>query len=235
MIDCSDLQKVKAAIKPNTKLMWIESPTNPTLKCTDIAELSKICRDHGVLLAVDNTFMSPALQNPLVLGADIVMHSITKYIGGHADVVGGAIIFNDESLFDKLHMNMSVMGTIISPFDAYLALRGSKTLQLRAERSAESALKVAEFLEQHPKIEKVLYPGLPSHPHHEVALKNRAYPRLNGGSGLLSFYLKSDGDINQTDKFLRSLTLFTQAVSLGGVESLVCVPALSTHGPLTPE
>jgi cystathionine gamma-lyase len=203
MIDFSDLKKVEAAIKPNTKMMWVESPTNPTLKCTDIAEVAKICKKKGILLAIDNTFMSPALQNPLLLGADIVMHSITKYIGGHSDVVAGAVIFNDPDLYDKLYFNIKSMGTMIAPFDAYLALRGSKTLQLRAERASESAMTISKFLEKHPRIEKVVFPGLPSHPHHKIALKNRAHNKLNGGSGMLGFYIK--GDIHKTNKFLSSL------------------------------
>jgi cystathionine beta-lyase/cystathionine gamma-synthase len=133
LIDFSDLKKVKAAIKSNTKLMWIESPTNPTLKCTDVAAVAKICKEHNIILVIDNTFMSPALQNPLKLGADIVMHSLTKYIGGHSDLVAGALMFNDAKLYDDLFFNIKTMGTMIAPFDAFLALRGAKTLKLRAD------------------------------------------------------------------------------------------------------
>jgi cystathionine gamma-lyase len=233
MIDMSDLKKVRAAFKPNTKLVWIESPTNPTLKCTDIAAVAAICKEKGVLLCVDNTFMSPALQNPLVLGADIVMHSITKYIGGHSDVVAGALMFNDSALYDKLFFNIKTMGGMIAPFDAWIALRGSKTLAIRAERAAENALAIAKWLEKHPKIEKVLYPGLPSHPHHKIALKNRAHSKLSGGSGMISFYIK--GDLNKTNKFLSSLHVITLAESLGGVESLIESPALMTHGSVPAE
>lgn len=200
MIDFTDLKKVKAAIKKNTKLMWIESPTNPTLKCTDIAAVAKICKEKGVRLVIDNTFMSPALQNPLSLGADVVMHSITKYIGGHSDVVAGCLVFNDSELYDKLYFNIKSMGTMIAPFDAWVALRGSKTLKLRAEKAMENGMAIAKHLEAHPKIEKVLYPGLPSHPHHEIALKNRANDKLSGGSGMIGVYIK--GDINKANTFL---------------------------------
>lgn len=233
MIDMTDLKKVKAAFKKNTKMVWIESPTNPTLKCTDIQEVAKICKANGALCVVDNTFMSPALQNPLVLGADVVMHSITKYIGGHSDVVAGALMFNDSALYDKLFFNIKSMGTTIAPFDAWIALRGSKTLQLRAERAAENALTIAKHLESHPKIVKVVYPGLKSHPQHKIALKNRAHERSNGGSGMLGFYVK--GDINKTNKFLSSLHVITLAESLGGVESLIESPALMTHGSVPAE
>jgi cystathionine gamma-lyase len=152
MIDFSDLKKVRNAIQKNTKIVWIESPTNPTLKCTDIAAVSKICKEKGVLLVIDNTFMSPVLQNPLLLGADVVMHSITKYIGGHSDVIGGALMFNDPKLYDTLYFNIKSMGYFMSPFDAFLALKGSKTLKLRIERATENALAIAKMLEKHPKI-----------------------------------------------------------------------------------
>lgn len=169
MMDMSDLKKVEATFRPNTKLVWIETPTNPTLKVTDIAGLAKICKKKGALLLVDNTFMSPVLQNPLALGADIAYHSITKYIGGHSDVVAGALCFNDSDLYDRLEFNMKTMGTTIAPFDAYIALRGVKTLDLRVRKASENALAIAKFLEKHPKIERVVYPGLKSHPHYAVA------------------------------------------------------------------
>lgn len=169
MVDFSDLKRVEGAFKKNTKIVWVESPTNPTLKCTDIAAVAKICKKKGALLCIDNTFMSPALQNPLKLGADIVMHSVTKYIGGHSDVLGGALILNDEALYDKLFFNIKTMGTSMSPFEAWVALRGSKTLKLRAEGAAKNALAIAKFLEKHPKVTKVVYPGLKSHPHYAAA------------------------------------------------------------------
>jgi len=224
----SDLKNVKKAFQKNTKLVWIESPTNPTLKCTDIREVAKLCKAHGAMLAVDNTFMSPALQNPLDLGADIVMHSITKYIGGHSDVVAGALMFNSSEMYDKLFFNIKSMGTKIAPFDAYLALRGSKTLEIRAFKAAENALTIAKWMEKHPRIEKVLYPGLPSHPHHKIAKKNAANAKMSGGSGMVSFYVK--GNAAKAHKFLSSLKVITLAESLGGVESLIELPAVMTHG-----
>ena len=190
LIDCTNLKKIEGAIKKNTKIMWIESPTNPTLKCSDIAAIAKICKKHNVFLAIDNTFMSPVLQQPLSLGADIVMHSVTKYIGGHSDVIAGALMFNSLELFDKLYFNIKSMGTMIAPFDAFIALKGSKTLALRVERASSNALAIAKHLEKHPKIVKVTYPGLPSHPHHKIAKKNAAHPKLSGGSGMISFYVK---------------------------------------------
>ena len=233
MADMSDLKKVRAAFKPNTKMVWIESPTNPTLKCTDIAEVAKICHEHGAICVVDNTFMSPALQNPLLLGADVVMHSITKYIGGHSDVVAGALMFNDPKMYDDLYFNIKSMGTMIAPFDAWIALRGSKTLQLRAHRAADNAMAIGKWMEKHPKIEKIIYPGLPSHPHHKIAVKNRANNKCSGGSGMISFYIK--GDIKKTNKFLSSLHIITLAESLGGVESLIEAPACMTHGSVPAE
>lgn len=224
----SDLKRVKAAIKKNTKIVWIESPTNPTLKCTDIAEMAKICKAKGILLAIDNTFMSPVLQNPSKLGADIVMHSLTKYIGGHADVLAGALMFNCPDLYDKLKFNLKSTGGTISPFDAWVALRGSKTLSLRMEKSCSNALTIAKWLEKHPKVSKVLYPGLPSHPHHKVAVKNRASKKFSGGSGMVSFYIK--GDFKKTSKFMSSLKVVTLAESLGDVNTLINHPAKMTHG-----
>ena len=232
MIDFTDLKKVRASFKKNTKLVWIESPTNPTLKCTDIAAVAKICHEKGALLAIDNTFMSPVLQNPLSLGADIVMHSITKYIGGHSDIVAGCLMFNNSDLYDKFYFNIKSMGTMISPFDAWVALRGTKTLKLRVEKASDNALQIAKWLEKHNKIERVLYPGLPSHPQYKVAQKNKACRHHNGGSGMLSFYIK--GDIHKTNKFLSSLKVLTLAESLGGVESLIESPALMTHGSVPP-
>jgi cystathionine gamma-lyase len=169
MIDFTDLNLVKKAFKKNTRFCWIESPTNPTMKCVDIAAIAKICKSKGVTLVIDNTFMSPALQNPLQLGADVVLHSVTKYIGGHSDVTGGALILNCPKMYEELFFNMKCLGNIMSPFSAYLALRGSKTLEVRAEKAADNAFIIAKYLEKHPKIEKVLHPGLKSHPHYAIA------------------------------------------------------------------
>ena len=227
MIDFGDMKNLTKAIKKNTTMVWLESPTNPTLKCADIKAVADICKKHKIILVIDNTFMSPYLQNPLKLGATIVMHSITKYIGGHSDVVGGGLMVNDSDLYDKLFFSMKSMGTSIAPFDAWVALRGSKTIELRVEKHCENAMKIAKWLESHPKITKVLYPGLPSHPHHKIAKKNAARPGLSGGSGMLSFYIK--GNLAKTNKFFASLKLVTLAESLGGVESLINHPAKMTH------
>lgn len=171
--------------------------------------------------------MSPVLQNPLSLGADVVMHSCTKYIGGHSDVVGGALVFNDSKLYDRLYFNIKTCGTMIAPFDAWVALKGAKTVEVRVLKAAENALEIAKMLEKHPKIDKVLYPGLPSHPNYKQALKNRNSKKHSGGSGMMSFYIK--GNLQKTNKFLSSLKLITLAESLGGVESLIESPALMTH------
>lgn len=232
MIDFSDLKKVRAAVRPNTKIIWIETPTNPTLKCTDIAGVAKIAKEKGALLAIDNTFMSPVLQSPAKLGADVVMHSMTKYIGGHADVVAGSLHFNCPDLYDKLYFNMKSTGGIISPFDAWVALRGTKTLQVRVEKCCEVAMSIAKWLEAHPKVDRVLYPGLPSHPHHKIAQKNRSKTKYSGGSGMLSFYIK--GDIKKAEKLMSSLKVMTLAESLGDVCTLIESPALMTHGSVPP-
>ena len=203
------------------------------MKCTDIAGVAKLCKEKGALLAVDNTFMSPVLQNPTKLGADITMHSVTKYIGGHADVLSGCLCFNDSKIYDAVYNNMKNMGNGISPFDAYLALRGAKTMELRVMKSCDNAMEIAKYLEKHPKIQKVLYPGLPSHPNHKVALKNRANAKHSGGSGMLCFYIK--GDIKKTAKLLSSVKLMTLAESLGGVQTLIQAPAVMTHASVPPE
>lgn len=169
MIDFSDMNEVRKAFKKNTKIVWIETPTNPTLKCTDIAAVAKICKENKAILVVDSTFMSPALTNPLSLGADIVYHSITKYIGGHSDVLGGAIVFNDSDLYDKLRLHIITIGATMNAFEAFIALRGCKTLKLRVEKAAENALAIAKWLEKHKKIQKVVYPGLKSHPGYKIA------------------------------------------------------------------
>lgn len=172
------------------------------------------------------------IKNPVKLGADIVMHSLTKYVGGHADVVAGALMFNDSDLYDKLYFNMKSTGGIISPFDAWLCLRGTKTLEVRVEKACSNAMVIAKFLEKHPKIEKVLYPGLPSHPHYKIAVKNRSKAKYSGGSGMLSFYIK--GDLKKASKLMSSLQLITLAESLGDVQTLIESPALMTHGSVPP-
>jgi len=222
LIDFSDPAKFKAAFTPKTKIVWLETPTNPTLKVFDIAAVAKATKEMGALLVVDNTFFTPFLQNPLDLGADMVVHSITKYIGGHSDVVMGCICLNDAELYDRLYFVMKSIGTGAPAFESYLALRGSKTLAVRMERAEKSAREIAEFLEKHAKVSKVIYPGLKSHPNHELVKK-----QARGFGAMISFYIK--GGINEADKFLKALKIFTLAESLGGAESLIENPALMTH------
>jgi len=221
-IDLRDLSALTAAIKENTKMVWIESPTNPTLKIIDIEAIGRICREKNLLLVVDNTFFSPYLQNPLDLGANIVMHSCTKYIGGHSDVIMGAVMTSGDDLYKRLKKNASTLGCCPSPFDCFLASRGLKTLALRVERCQQTAMKLAEVLVKHPKIEEVLYPGLPSHPGYEL---NRKQSR--GFGGMITLKLK--GDVKTANEFYKRLSLFGHAVSLGSVESLVSIPVMVTH------
>jgi cystathionine gamma-lyase len=221
-VDASNVDAVRAAIRPETKMVWIETPTNPMLKLSDIAAISAVCKQAGILLAVDNTFMSPALQTPLTLGADIVMHSTTKYIGGHSDVVGGALVVSDPALAEQLGFLQNSAGAVPGPNDCYLTLRGLKTLPLRMERHGDNAMAVAEYLQAHPKIAKVIYPGLPSHPQHALAKS-----QMTGFGGMVSAYVV--GDLDAARRLLTSLHVFTLAESLGGVESLIEHPAIMTH------
>lgn len=227
-VDFGDLNVVRKSMKPNTKVVWAETPTNPTLKICDIAGIAKICKEKKALMVVDNTFLTPYLQNPLDLGADMVVHSITKYIGGHSDVVMGAIMLNDKALYDRLFFTIKSIGSGASPFDCYLALRGSKTLHVRVERAMQNALKIADYLEKHSKVARVIYPGLKSHPQYELNKK-----QARGPGAMISFYIK--GDINTAERFLRAVKIFTLAESLGGVESLIENPALMTHFSVPPE
>jgi cystathionine gamma-lyase len=213
---------VEAAIKPTTKLVWIETPTNPMLKLVDIVAVSKVCKRHGVLLAVDNTFMTPYFQRPLELGADIVAHSMTKYLNGHSDVVGGALIVKDEKLRERLAFLQNAAGAVPSPMDSFLVMRGTKTLHIRMDRHEQNARTIAAWLATHPQVEKVIYPGLESHPQHELAKK-----QATGFGGMISFVL--EGGLEASRKFLETCQIFTLAESLGGVESLVEHPAIMTH------
>ena len=219
---------VEAAIKPNTKLVWIETPTNPMLKLTDIAAVSAVCKAKGLMLAVDNTFMTPYFQRPLELGADVVAHSMTKYLNGHSDVVGGALIFKTKELRDKVAFLQNAMGAVISPMDSFLVLRGTKTLHVRMDRHEQNARAIAAWLAQHPQVDKVIYPGLESHPQHALAKK-----QCRGFGGMISFVLK--GGLPEARKFLSTCKLFTLAESLGGVESLIEHPAIMTHASVPPE
>lgn len=212
-----------AAINENTKLVWIESPTNPLLKLIDIEAVAEICRDNSVLLCIDNTFATPYFQNPLQFGADIILHSTTKYIGGHSDVIGGAVITNNPELYENIRHYQYVVGGIPSPFDSWLTLRGVKTLAVRMDRHEENAKQVAAFLKEHPLVQEVFYPGLEEHSQYDLAKK-----QMTGFGGMVSFKLKGGKD--DVSLFFRNLKLFHLAVSLGGVESLACHPASMTHG-----
>lgn len=223
-IDLGDLAVLTASIKPNTKLVWTESPTNPMLKIVDMAGIVKAVKkaNASILVAVDNTFATPYLQNPLVMGADIVCHSTTKYLGGHSDVIGGVLLMNDKALYEKVKFLQNAIGAVPAPQDCFLLLRSTKTLSLRMQRHCENAQKIAEHLEKHPKVEKVIYPGLASHPEHALAKK-----QMKAFGGMISFYIK--GDKKAATDFLEKLKLFTLAESLGGVESLVEHPGIMTH------
>lgn len=223
-VDMNDLDKFKSLINENTKLVWVETPTNPLMKVVDIEAIAKITNEKKILFAVDNTFATPYLQRPLDMGADIVMHSATKYLGGHSDVIAGALIIKDAELGEKMHFLQFATGATLGPQDAYLVLRGIKTLHLRVQRHSENGQKVAEYLVAHPKVAKVYYPGLENHPNHEIAKK-----QMSGSfGGMVSFTFKSGAKADSI-KFLEDLKVFTLAESLGGVESLANHPALMTH------
>lgn len=223
-VDMNDLDGFQKLINENTKLVWVETPTNPLMKLADIAEIAKITKKHNILFAVDNTFATPYLQKPLDLGADIVMHSATKYLGGHSDVIAGALVIKDKALGDELHFKQFATGGTLGPMDSFLVLRGIKTLHLRVQRHCENGVKVAEFLKNHPKVDKVYYPGLENHPFHEIAKKQM----IGGFGGMVTFTFKS-GAKEDAIKFLEKVQVFTLAESLGGVESLANHPALMTH------
>jgi cystathionine beta-lyase len=222
-VDMNDLEKFQSLINENTKLVWVETPTNPLMKLADIQEIAKITKKHNILFAVDNTFATPYLQKPLDLGADIVMHSATKYLGGHSDVIAGALIIKDKTFGEELHFKQFATGATLGPMDSFLVLRGIKTLHLRVQRHCENGIKVAEFLSNHPNVERVYYPGLPDHPHHDIAKK-----QMSGFGGMVSFTFKT-GKKADSISFLEKLKVFTLAESLGGVESLANHPALMTH------
>jgi len=226
-IDTRSKDLIKSAIKQNTKLIFVETPTNPLLELCDIKETSKICMDHNILLVVDNTFMSPYGQNPLTIGADVVMHSATKSIGGHSDVLAGALITNDSSLAEKLYFVQKSGGAVPSPFDCWLLLRSTKTMELRVQRQSDNAKEIAKKLQKSGIIDSVIYPGLESHTQHEIAVKQQVTP--DGSPIFGSMISIRCGTVERRDRFLSKLRLFTLAESLGGVESLVCVPYEMTH------
>lgn len=222
-VDATNAGNVFDAITPKTKLIWIETPTNPTLKISDIAAIAKIAKASNCLLCVDNTFASPALQKPLLLGADIVIHSATKYLGGHSDLIAGLVIAKDKELGEKIKFMQNASGAVLSPFDSWLVIRGIETLPLRIKQHCLNAQLVAEFLEQHPDVDKVFYPGLKSHVNHDIAAK-----QSKGFGGIVSFTLKNDTE-EAAIQFVKSTQLFKLAESLGGIKSLLCHPANMTH------
>ena len=227
-IDLTSLQSLERYIKNTTKLVWLESPSNPLLKLIDIEATARIAKSRGIVTVVDNTFATPFFQKPLKLGADIVMHSTTKYLNGHSDVIGGALVINDQELYDKLQFLQNAAGGVPGPFDCFLVLRGIKTLAIRMERHAGNALKIAQFLESHPKVRKVIYPGLRSHPQHELAKR-----QMTGFGGIVTFFIK--GGLEAARRFLERVKVFSLAESLGGVESLIEHPAIMTHASLPKE
>lgn len=228
-VDMSKPENVQAAITPETKMLWIETPTNPLLKLADIEALATIAKKHKLISVVDNTFATPWVQRPLTLGADIVVHSITKYISGHSDVIGGIVIMgNNAGMSDRMKFIQNATGGILSPFDSFLALRGVKTLDVRMERHCNSAAKIAAWLANHPKIEKIYYPGLTSHPQHALAKK-----QMRGFGGMITAVMK--GDLQSAKRMLSACKIFTLAESLGGVESLIEHPAIMTHGSIPKE
>jgi cystathionine gamma-lyase len=227
-VDAREPDRVEKAIKENTRVIWLESPTNPLMRLCDIQAISKIAKNTNLLVVVDNTFMSPYYQNPISLGADLVVHSTTKYLNGHSDSVGGAIMLSDENIYLHLKFNQNAMGSILSPFDSYLVLRGIKTLAARMKVHEQNGLRIARYLEGHPRIKKVYYPGLASHPQHDLAKK-----QMSGFGGMLSFEI--DRGLRETELFLESLRVFALAESLGGVESLIEHPAKMTHASVPPK
>jgi cystathionine gamma-lyase len=227
-VDTTNAVNVAAAMTPATKLVWIETPGNPQMTITDIAACAEIAHKHGVLLAVDNTFATPVLTRPLELGADIVMHSATKYMGGHSDLLGGALVVRDKELLQRLYFVQNATGAILGPFEAFLCSRGLKTLELRVREQSRTAQRLAEWLSGHKSVNRVLYPGLPSHPGHEVAAR-----QMDGAFGaMLTFELKAD--FAATKRFVESTELFQLAVSLGAVESLIEQPASMSHASYDP-
>lgn len=226
-IDLNDTAALKASLKPNTKMIWAETPTNPMLKLVDLAKLSAFAKKHGLILVVDNTFCSPMLQRPIEYGADLVLHSATKYLNGHSDMVGGIVVAANEEMAERMGFLQNSVGAVAGPFDSFLAMRGLKTLHLRMQAHCASALDIARWLEKHPAIEKVIYPGLKSHPQHALARR-----QMDGFGGIISAEVK--GGIRAARKMLERCELFALAESLGGVESLIEHPGIMTHASIPP-
>ena len=221
-VDLNDGAAMKAALKPNTKMIWAETPTNPMLKLVDLAKVAAFAKKHGLILVVDNTFCSPMLQRPLEFGADLVLHSATKYLNGHSDMVGGIVVAGSKELAEQMGFLQNSVGAVAGPFDSFLAMRGLKTLHLRMKAHCESALELARWLEKHPAIERVIYPGLKSHPQHALARR-----QMDGYGGIISVEIK--GGLKKATRMLERCELFALAESLGGVESLIEHPAIMTH------
>jgi len=222
-VAAGNIEGYERAIRPNTKMIWLETPTNPLLRLIDIQAVAEIAHRHNLLLVVDNTFASPYFQQPLKLGADIVVHSTTKYLNGHSDIIGGALVLNNEEVYQAIKFYQNAAGGVPSPFDSWLTLRGIKTLAVRMRQHEENAIAVAKFLDEHPRVEKVYYPGLPAHPDYALAKR-----QMSGFGGMVSFQFK--GVYADVDKVVRRFKVFGLAESLGGVDSLVCHPASMTHG-----
>ena len=231
-LDLSDPSTLKKAVRPNTRMVWVETPSNPLLKVIDLRAVGEFARENNLIAVADNTFASPWIQHPIDLGFDIVVHSATKYLNGHSDMVGGVAIVGPgeerKPLADRLGFLQNAVGAVAGPFDSFLALRGLKTLALRMERHCANALDLAGWLEQHPKVKSVRYPGLPSHPQHDLAKR-----QMRGFGGMITIYL--DSDLDGARRFLENTHLFSLAESLGGVESLIEHPAIMTHGSIPPE
>jgi cystathionine gamma-lyase len=226
--DLSDPDELVAALRPETRMVWVETPTNPMLKLVDLDAVAEVTRARGILMVVDNTFATPWAQRPLEHGADVVMHSVTKFLNGHSDMVGGALVVKDDGLAEKLGFLQNSAGAILGPFDSFLALRGLKTLALRMARHNENALAVARWLSGRRGVERVIYPGLPDHPQHELALR-----QMGGGGGIVTFLV--EGGLAETRAVMERCEVFTLAESLGGVESLINHPAIMTHASVPPE
>ena len=233
LVDMTDPRKVQEAITDRTKLIWTETPTNPLLKLVDLDAIATIGREHGILTACDNTFASPMLQRPLDYGFDITMHSVTKYLGGHSDVLGGVLVTKKSELAERIRFIQFAGGAVLSPFDCYLALRGLKTLAVRMRQHCESGAKIAAWLEDHELVERVIYPGLSSHPQYELGQKQMLFNGKPAGGGMITIFLR--GGIEESRTFLENIRIFTLAESLGGVESLIEHPAIMTHASVPPE
>lgn len=227
-VDMSDIKAIEKAIRPNTRMLWVETPTNPLLRLADLSAIAALAKKHKLLSVADNTFASPYVQRPLEFGFDVVMHSTTKYLNGHSDIIGGCVVVNNEDLGERLAFLQNAIGAIAGPFDSFLALRGLKTLALRMERHCQNALMVARWLEKHAKVAQVIYPGLESHPQHALAKK-----QMSAFGGIVTFVVK--GDLSATKRVLERTRLFTLAESLGGVESLIEHPAIMTHASIPAE